>query len=107
MARTVDAHRGRLLLLLDRACADKTMGKRDREKLADVICSTALDFMTRWRRSSGRRSSSLRADIAALRANVQHVEVDFDVFSDIKKLKAWLKNYRIVANDPGYGEPWF
>jgi hypothetical protein len=49
----------------------------------------------------------LRADIAAMRANVNYIEADLDTFSDRKRLKAWLKGYRIVAKDPGYGEPWF
>ena len=49
----------------------------------------------------------LRADIAEMRANVKYIEADLDTFSDLKKLKAWLKDYRIVVNDPGYCEPWF
>lgn len=50
---------------------------------------------------------SLRADIAEMWTNVKCIEADLDTFGDLKKLKAWLKDYRIVANDPGYGERWF
>jgi hypothetical protein len=45
LAQIFDAYRKRLLLALDLAYADKTMGKKDREKLADLICSTALELM--------------------------------------------------------------
>jgi hypothetical protein len=45
LARTFDGHRRQLVLLLDQACSDKAMGKKEREKLADMICSTALDLM--------------------------------------------------------------
>lgn len=59
------------------------------------------------RRTPKAMMQGLRADIAAMRANVKYIEADLDAFSDRKKLKAWLKEYRIVANDPGYGDPWF
>lgn len=59
------------------------------------------------RRTPKAMMQGLRADIAAMRANVKYIEADLDAFSDRKKLKAWLKDYRIVANDPGYGAPWF
>ncbi len=49
----------------------------------------------------------LRADIADMRANIKYIEADLDTFSDIRKLKAWLKDYQIVAGDAGYDEPWF
>jgi hypothetical protein len=45
LARTFDGQRRQLLLLLDQACSDKAMGKKGRGKLADMICSTALDLM--------------------------------------------------------------
>lgn len=59
------------------------------------------------RRSPRAMMRSLRADIAEMWTNVKCIEADLDTFGDLKKLKAWLKDYRIVANDPGYGERWF
>lgn len=50
---------------------------------------------------------ALRVDIAEMQASIEHIAADLDSFSDIKKLKAWLKHYRIVRSDPGFGEPWF
>ena len=50
----------------------------------------------------------LREDIAAMKANVKHIEEDLENLTDIKKLKAWLKGYRIADPDPGpdFGDPW-
>lgn len=45
----------------------------------------------------------LRQDIAAMKANVKAVEADLVEFGDIRKLKAWLKGYRIVKDEG----PWF
>lgn len=45
LARTFDAHRRRLLLLLDLAYYDETIGGKTRKKLVEVICSTAQDLM--------------------------------------------------------------
>ncbi|MDM5176271.1 molecular chaperone DnaJ [Massilia sp. DJPM01] len=76
-----------------------------------IALETALSLDMGWEfgqhRTPKAMMQGLRADIAAMRANVKYIEADLDTFSDIKKLKAWLKDYRIVANDPGYGEPWF
>lgn len=41
----LDAHRKQLLLIFDQAHAHKSMGKRDKEKLHALICSTAWDLM--------------------------------------------------------------
>jgi len=48
----------------------------------------------------------LRADIAAMKANVKEIEEDLADLADIRKLKAWLKGYRIVKNEPD-GGPWY
>jgi len=45
LAQRFDVHRKQMLLALDRAYYDKTMGKRDKHKLVELICSTALDLM--------------------------------------------------------------
>jgi len=48
----------------------------------------------------------MRADIAAMKSNVKEIEADLADLADIKKLKAWLKGYRIVKEDPD-GGPWY
>jgi hypothetical protein len=72
---------------------------------------TAFSLDMGWefgqRRTPKAMLRGLRADIAEMRANVKYIEADLDTFSDIKQLKAWLKDYRVVANEPDYGEPWF
>jgi len=45
LAQAFDAHRRRLLVLLDQAHSDKALRRTDRIKLSDVICATALDLM--------------------------------------------------------------
>ena len=45
LAQRFDVHRKQMLLALDRAYYDKTMGKKDKQKLVELICSTALDLM--------------------------------------------------------------
>lgn len=80
-------------------------------KFEIAALETALSLDLGW--EPGKRLTpkamlqSLRADIAEMRANIQYIEADLDTFSDLKKLKAWLKDYRIATNDPGYGEAWF
>ncbi|MET3134939.1 hypothetical protein AAKU55_005242 [Oxalobacteraceae bacterium GrIS 1.11] len=46
LAQTFDAHRKALLLALDRAYYDKAMGKKDKKKLVELICSMALALMS-------------------------------------------------------------
>jgi hypothetical protein len=50
---------------------------------------------------------SLRAEIKAMKVDLEHIEGDLVIFSDVKTLKAWLKDYEIGANAPDFGEPWF
>lgn len=45
LIQACDARDRDLLLLYDRCWSDKALSKRDREKLSDLICSTALDIM--------------------------------------------------------------
>jgi hypothetical protein len=86
-------------------------GQVNEIKVEIIALETALSLDIGW--EFGQRPTpkammrGLRADIAEMRANVKCIEADLDTFSDLKKLKAWLKDYRIVANDPGYGAPWF
>lgn len=86
-------------------------GQVNEIKFEIIALETALSLDMGWefgrRRTPKAMMRGLRADIAEMRANVKYIEADLDTFSDLKKLKAWLKHYRIVANDPGYGEPWF
>jgi hypothetical protein len=49
----------------------------------------------------------LRAEIQAMKADLELIEGDIVTFSDVKTLKAWLKDYQIGANAPNSGEPWF
>lgn len=49
----------------------------------------------------------LHVDIAKMRANIKGIEADLVALVDIKQLKAWLKDYRIIEADEMYGEPWF
>ncbi len=49
---------------------------------------------------------SLEVDIARMRANVMHIEADLATFADIKRLKAWLADYRIGPAE-SEDEPWF
>lgn len=85
-------------------------GQVNEIKFEITALETALSLDMGW--EFGRRSTpkammqSLRADIAAMQANVKYIEADLDTFSDFKKLKTWLKDYRIVASEPGYDEPW-
>jgi hypothetical protein len=46
----------------------------------------------------------LRAEIADMRTDVKELEADLQRFADIKKLKAWLREYEIGDADD---EPWF
>ena len=86
-------------------------GQVNEIKFEIIALETAFSLDMGWefgqRRTPKAMLQGLRADIAKMRANVNYIEVDLDTFSDLKKLKSWLKDYRIVANDPGYGEPWF
>lgn len=86
-------------------------GQVNEIKFEIIALETALSLDMGWefgqRRTPKAMMQGLRADIAKMRANVNYIEADLDTFSDLKRLKAWLKDYRIVANDPGYGEPWF
>lgn len=91
---------------------NRILGGQVNEIKSEIMAlETALSLDMGWefgrRRTPKAMMQGLRADIAAMRANVNYIEADLDTFSDLKKLKAWLKDYRIVANDPGYGEPWF
>lgn len=45
LLETFDGHRRALVTLLDQAWSHQSMSKRDREKLSDIICSTALELM--------------------------------------------------------------
>jgi hypothetical protein len=45
LARAYSAHQRTLVLLLDQMCEHKSMGKKNRAKLADLICSTVLDLL--------------------------------------------------------------
>jgi hypothetical protein len=45
----------------------------------------------------------LRVDIAQMQSNLDAIAADIDEFSDVNKLKAWLKTYR-PAPAPGYGD---
>jgi hypothetical protein len=71
----------------------------------------ALSFEMGW--DFGRRPTTktmeitLRADVARLKTHVRHIEADLATFGDIKKLKAWLKTYRIPQPDPDFGEFFF
>ncbi|MES2741893.1 MAG: hypothetical protein V4754_13210 [Pseudomonadota bacterium] len=49
---------------------------------------------------------SLEVDIARMRANVMHIEADLAAFADLKRLKAWLADYRIEPAMPE-DAPWF
>lgn len=86
-------------------------GQVNEIKFEIIALETALSLDMGWefgqRRTPKAMMRGLRADIAEMRANVKYIEADLDTFSDLRKLKVWLKDYRIVANDPGYGEPWF
>lgn len=76
-----------------------------------MALETALSLDMGWQfgqhRTPKAMMQSLRADIAAMRANVKYIEADLGTFGDVKKLKAWLKDYRIVANNQGYDDAWF
>lgn len=86
-------------------------GQIDEIKFEIIALETTLSLDMGW--ESGRRLTpkammqALRVDIAEMQASIEHIAADLDAFSDIKKLKAWLKDYRIVADDPGFDEPWF
>lgn len=56
LADAFDERRRALVELLDRAWTDKTMSKRDREKLSHIICSIALGLM-----EAGQSDDALRA----------------------------------------------
>ena len=49
----------------------------------------------------------LRADIKEMRANVENIEADLELFGDVKQIKRWLKGFDIVEDAPSRGEPWF
>jgi hypothetical protein len=36
-----------------------------------------------------------------MQADLEYIEGELALFQDIRQLKAWLKDYRIGANDPG------
>lgn len=80
-------------------------------KLEIVGLETALALNMGW--NVGQRLTPkmlmrmLRADIAEMRTSIDHIEADLGAFKDIRYLKAWLKNYRIVTNDPDYHEAFF
>ena len=48
----------------------------------------------------------LRTEIESLHADIADIEGDLAQFADIKRLKAWLKGYRIGSLDHG-GDPWY
>jgi hypothetical protein len=86
-------------------------GQIDEIKFDILALGSAFSLDMGWEvgqhRTAKAMMQGLRADIAAMRANVNYIEADLDTFSDRKRLKDWLKGYRIAAKDPGYGEPWF
>ncbi len=45
LLQAFDACQRNLLLLYDKSWSNKLLGKRDREKLSDLICNTAMDVM--------------------------------------------------------------
>ena len=49
----------------------------------------------------------LREEIGKMREDVRSIEADLVNFRDVKKLKAWLKDYRITADLSGFDAPWF
>ncbi|SFV12193.1 hypothetical protein [Pseudoduganella namucuonensis] len=86
-------------------------GQVSQIKFEIIALETAFSLDMGWefgrRRTPKAMMRGLRADIAEMRANVKHIEAELDTFSDLKKLKDWLKDYRIVVNDPAYGDSWF
>ncbi|MES2264537.1 MAG: molecular chaperone DnaJ [Pseudomonadota bacterium] len=69
LEETLDTHRRELVLLFDRAYPDKIFGKKDKEKLADLICSIGLDLLD-------------FGDDAELKAVCAKYDVDFDADED-------------------------
>ena len=47
-----------------------------------------------------RMLTTLRDDITRAKAQVATIEADLETLADIKKLKAWLKKYRIAPPEP-------
>ena len=104
LARTFDLHRKSLLLALDRAYDDKSMGKKDKQKLAELICSTALALLepdeddevvkALYNKHSGRDfdqdMEEEKADMIAMVAAMTGVELDED--ADVSSPAAFFKS---------------
>lgn len=52
-------------------------------------------------------TASLHADIVRARAHVAHIDADLDTLGDSKKLKTWVKNYRIDQAAPDIDDFYF
>lgn len=92
LAQTYSAHQRRLVLLLDQMFPHKSMGKRDRAKLTDLICSMALEMLADGddaelkdiynRHSGGDFDAEAEQDGAALKGlmeNILGVQMDADI----------------------------
>lgn len=93
LAQLFDVHRKQFLLALDRAHADKTMGKKDKAKLVDLICTIAAELMQidqndvltkdLYNKHSGRDfdqdMDEHKAHMRQMVANMTGVELDDDV----------------------------
>jgi hypothetical protein len=104
LVQIFDAHQKRLLLALDRAHSDKTMGKKDKEKLVELICSTAVELMQVdedddlvkdiYNKHSGRDfdrdMDEERAFMRRMVANMTGVKLDDD--TDFNSPAAFLKS---------------
>lgn len=86
-------------------------GQVNEIKAEILALETALVLDLRWELGQHRTPKAmmqrLRVDIAEMRANIKYIEADLGAFSDLKQLKAWLKDYRIAASDPGHDELYF
>ncbi|MDQ2819904.1 MAG: hypothetical protein M3Y65_05835 [Pseudomonadota bacterium] len=52
-------------------------------------------------------TASLHTDIVRARAHVAHIDADLATLGDVKKLKTWLKNYRIEQASPDVDDFFF
>lgn len=57
------------------------------------------------RRSPSSMMRDLRVEIGQMREDVHNIEADLENFRDVKRLKAWLKRYRIGADMSDVGAP--
>jgi hypothetical protein len=48
----------------------------------------------------------VRADIAAMKSDIENVEADVKSFDDVKNIKLWLKGFQL-RYQPSFDEPWF